>query len=190
PNYAEAHCNLGHVLVALGRFPEALAALKMGHQLGSPRANWPYRSDEWVRQVERLLQLDAQLAKVLKGDSPPAAAAERLQLAWFCQQPYKRLPATAVRFYAEAFAAEPKRAGDVGAGHRKNAACAAARAGGGRGKDAEKPDEPERARLRRQAHAWLQADLAAWRQQLEKAPSTTRAVVLQQLEHWQRDADL
>jgi tetratricopeptide (TPR) repeat protein len=190
PNFAEAHCNLGHVLADQGRFPEALAALKTGHQLGSQRADWPYHSADWVRRIEQLLQLDAELAKVLNGDSQPVAAAERLRLAWLCQQPYKQLTVTAARFYAESFAAEAKLADDLSAGYRYNAACAATLAGCGQGKDAGQLDEQERARLRRQARDWLQADLTAWRQQWEKEPSKMRPTVLQQLEHWQRDADL
>jgi serine/threonine-protein kinase len=70
------------------------------------------------------------------------------------------------------------------------AASAAALAGCGQGKDAGQLDEQERARLRRQALAWLQADLLAWRQQLEKGPRAARPAIVQQLQRWQRDTDL
>ena len=35
PDFAEAHCNLGHVLREKGRFRAALAELRLGHDLGS-----------------------------------------------------------------------------------------------------------------------------------------------------------
>jgi tetratricopeptide (TPR) repeat protein len=190
PNHPEAHCNLGHTRMRQGRFTDALAALKTGHELGSRRAGWPYPSAAWVREAERLVRLDARLSTVLSGDAQPADAAERLQLAWLCRQPYKQLYAAAARFAADAFAAEPRRADDLRAGHRYNAACAAAQAGGGRGQDAGRLAEPERARLRRQALDWLRADLVAWRQQLEGEGAKAGPVVRQKMQHWQQDPDL
>src|SRR5207253_1431418 len=74
-------------------------------------------------------------------------------------------------------------------GHRYDAVCAAALAGCGHGKDAAAIASPERARLRRQALTWLRADLAAWRQGLEKEPDKARLVVRQQMQHWQEDTD-
>jgi hypothetical protein len=49
---------------------------------------------------------------------------------------YKWLTAAAARFYAEAFAAEPKRAEDPASANRSGAARAAALAGAGQGEDA------------------------------------------------------
>jgi serine/threonine-protein kinase len=95
----------------------------------------------------------------------------------------------AARFYADAFAAQPKLTEDLGAQHRYKATCAAALAGCGQGKDANQFDEPERARLRRQAVTWLQADLAAWRTLLDKDPNKAGPAVLQTMQHWQGDAD-
>jgi hypothetical protein len=69
----------------------------------------------------------------------------------------------AVRLSGEAFKAEEKLANDLAAGHRYRAATAAALAGVGQGRDAGKLTVEARAELRRQALAWLKADLAAWR---------------------------
>src|SRR5262249_34945560 len=149
---------------------EAVEELRLGHELGSRNPRWPYPSERWLRQAERLAALDAQLPRLLKGSARPVDAAERALLGWLCQQPYKQLNAAAPRFYLEAFAAEPKLADDLGAGHRYNAACAAALAGCGQGKDADKLDEPERAHLRRQALTWLKAELTAWGTLLGKDP--------------------
>jgi serine/threonine-protein kinase len=95
----------------------------------------------------------------------------------------------AVRFYEEAFTAEPGLVGDRPSDRRYNAACAAALAGCGQGKDADTLDVPERARWRKKALAWLRAELAAWRQQLEKDPDKARPAIRRQLQHWQDDGD-
>jgi serine/threonine-protein kinase len=95
-----------------------------------------------------------------------------------------------VRFYADAFAAEPKLADDLRSGHRYNAACAAALAAAAKGEDAAKLADQERAKLRQQALDWLQADLAAWTNLAEKGPPQARMAVQQKLRHWQQDSDL
>jgi Tfp pilus assembly protein PilF/serine/threonine protein kinase len=187
--FAEAHCNLGHVLKEQGRFAEALRALKAGHDLGSRRADWRYPSAAWIRDVEHLLALDGKLEKVLKGEAQPADAGERVTLAGLCQRPSRQLLAAAVRLYAAAFADQPKLADDLQAQHRYNAACAAALAGCGLGKDNPAPDAAARERLRRQALDWLRADLAAWAELLDRDPKRA-ATVAKTLQHWQTDADL
>jgi tetratricopeptide (TPR) repeat protein len=99
-------------------------------------------------------------------------------------------PAAALRFYTDSFAADPKLADDVRFQNRYNAACCAALVGCGQAKDAAQLDDAERARLRRQALDWLRADLAAWRQLLEKQPNQARARVQQNLRFWQQDDGL
>ena len=75
--------------------------------------------------------------------------------------------------------------------HRRyDAACAAALAGCGRGKDEPPLDEASRARWRRQALEWLEADLAAWSKALEGGPAQSRPAVSRMLEHWKGDPDL
>jgi tetratricopeptide (TPR) repeat protein len=190
PNHAEAHCNLGHALLGRGEFAEGLTVLKRGHELGSQRRAWPYPSAGWVQQAERLVQLDKRLATVLSDKVEPANAAERIALAELCQKPFKQFYSAAAHFYAEAFAAEPQWANNIRARHRYNAACAAALAGCGRGKDAAALRPVDRARLRGQALVWLRADLDHWAKQLAAATPQARAAVLQTLQHWQNDADL
>jgi serine/threonine protein kinase/Flp pilus assembly protein TadD len=189
PDYAEAHCDLGRALQQQGRFTEAVEALRRGHELGSKQPNWRKPSAEWLRRAERLVALDAKLPQVLRGQAQPADAAEYIALAKLCQE-YKRLYAAAARFYAGAFDDEPQLADGLRTAQRYNAACAAALAGCGRGEDAAKLEDAERARLRRQALAWLRAELAAWDQLLDKDPERARAAVQQALRHWQEDADL
>jgi hypothetical protein len=93
------------------------------------------------------------------------------------------------RDYAEAFAETPKLAEELLAEHRYNAACVAALAGCGEGRDAEKLDDRERARLRRQSQQWLRAELAAWKRQFDKRPDQVRSLLARRLKHWLEDTD-
>ena len=104
---------------------------------------------------------------MLKGAAKPASNAECIILAQFCQQ-YKTSNLTAVHFFENAFAAEPGLVNDLRLHLRYNAACAAALAGCGRGKDADKLDAKKYAELRDKARSWLWDDLNAWRAVLER----------------------
>jgi Flp pilus assembly protein TadD len=187
PEFAEAHCNLGHVLRRQGELRKALAALRQGHTLGSRKARWAYPSGQWVRHCERLVELDGQLPGFLEGKST-ASPAERIELARLCS--LKGLNRAAVRFYEEAFAG-PRLAEAPGASHRYNAACAAALAGCGKGKDADKLEDNECVRLRRLALNWLRADLEAWGRLLDREADKagTAARVAKGLQHWLVDLD-
>jgi serine/threonine-protein kinase len=189
PKYAEAHCNLGHALRRQGHFAKALKALKRGHELGSQRPGWRFPSARWVEECQRLLDLDARLPAILKGEDQPKDAAEQLTLADLCGQ-YKQRYVEAFRFYAAAFVAQPKLAENVHDGARYNAARAATLAGCGKGKDADQLEAKERARLRRQALDWLRADLVVWSKQLEGADAKTHQALQKTLQHWQKDPDL
>jgi tetratricopeptide (TPR) repeat protein len=188
-DYPEAYCNLGQALWDRGELRQALEALRRGHELGSKNSRWPYPSAQWVRNVERLVELDGKLAAILSGQKQPADAAERLALAELCQLPSKKQYAAAVRFFQDAFAAEPKLPGDQPSDHRYNAACAAALAGCGQGADAAQLDSKGRDRLRQQALDWLRADLKAYRQLLEKSQGKAGPAIAKQMQHWLRDDD-
>jgi tetratricopeptide (TPR) repeat protein len=184
PDFAEAYCNLGLILAGKGLFTESLAELRRGHELGSRRADWKNPSAEWVRNGERYVALESRLPAVLRGDDRPADAAERSEFARVCLT-LKRHAAVA-RFRLEAFVDDPKLADDLGSGRRYSAACHAALAGCGVGKDDPPPDEAARAKLRRQALDWLRADLDAHR----RRPKGDRDAVRKTLAHWKVDADL
>jgi tetratricopeptide (TPR) repeat protein len=186
-DYALAHCNLGVSLVLQGAFREAVEELRLGNQLGSRNPHWLYPSAQWLGRAERLLALDDRLPLLLKGQAQPADAGERMDLAFLCQRPWKQFYAASSRWFAEAFAADRRLAADLKAGHRYAAACAAALAGCGQGKDAAGLGDEERARLRRQALDWLRQDLALWRRVLEREPDRARLLVVQQMQHWQQD---
>jgi hypothetical protein len=164
----------------MGDFAAALEALQKGHALGSRGAGWPYPSAAWVKQCEELLALEQQLPAVLGGEK--SSAAEQLALAELCRH-YRQQYGIAARLYDGAFAADPKLTGDRAQGHRYNAACAASLAAAGKGKDADKLDDEDRAKLRGQALDWLLAELTACTKTLE--PDRLSAI----LPHWQTDAN-
>jgi serine/threonine protein kinase/Flp pilus assembly protein TadD len=186
--YPEAHCNLGNALLRQGKFQAALPELRRGHELGSKEPRWKYPSAAWVRRCQRLMELEGRLPDILARKAAPANADEQIGLALLCS--FQRLDGAAVRFYEGVFAAAPRLADDLSAGLRYNAACAAALAGCGQGKDADQLDEKGKARLRRQALDGLRADLAAWQKLLDKEPDKARAAAARQLAHWQADPDL
>jgi serine/threonine-protein kinase len=171
-----------------GQYRTAVQALRRGHELGSHNPRWPYPSARWLRHAEQLARLDDRLPAILDGMEQPRNACDCLALAHLCQV-YRQRYAAAVRYYAEAFDAQPALAEKVQAGHRYNAARAAALAGCGQGKDAPPGDEA-RAQLRRRALRWLRADLAAWRRLRDKGPAAAGAAAEKQLRHWRQDPDL
>jgi hypothetical protein len=134
-----------------------------------------------------LVELERRLPAVLRGDDHLADTFEQLSLGQIC---YKRgLHAAATRFFAAAFAAEQALADNLGAGHRFSAACFAALAGCGSGRDEPAPDEVARADFRADALNWLKADLAAWTKELAANPKVAPKVQ-QTLRHWRADPDL
>jgi tetratricopeptide (TPR) repeat protein len=189
PTYALAPGALGQALHEQGKFAEARAAAQRCLDLLPPRH--PLREDvaQQLRQSERCLALEERLPALLRGEARPAGAADRVALGQFCLR-YQERYAAAARFYAEAFAEEPRLAEDVRAGHRSDAARAAALAAGGHGRGAARPDDREQARLRRQALGWLRADLAAWAALAEKATPQDSKRGSRALRRWRQDPAL
>jgi serine/threonine-protein kinase len=190
PKLAPAHGALGEALLGQGRFAEARAATRRCLDLLPQNHPQRERATQQLRQCERLFELTDKLPAILQGEAKPIDAAERITLAQMCQQQSQQLYAAAARFYAEAFAEQPRPADDFGKGFRYNAASAAALAGSGKGQDAGRLDDQGRARLRHQALDWLRADLGAWTKVVEKGPPQERALVQRKLQHWKKDPDL
>jgi hypothetical protein len=95
--------------------------------------------------------------------------------------------AAAARWYAKVFTAHPQLLAGPPAGHRCNAARAAALAGCGRCRDAADLDETTQAGFRRQARDWLRAELEARRRLLAQDPGRVLAVA-RDLQDWQWDS--
>ena len=188
PEYAAAHLNLGLCLREQGYYAGSLAELRISDALGSKQPGWPYSSADLIRPAEQLASIANRLPAILSGDAQPRDHSERLVIAQLAVDT-KRY-AAAARLWSQAFEFDPKLAGDLQANYRYNAACVAALAGCGKGRDGSLSDEPTRAKLRKQALAWLKADARARSNQLASSPPHLRPPLLQALEHWKVDADL
>jgi tetratricopeptide (TPR) repeat protein/tRNA A-37 threonylcarbamoyl transferase component Bud32 len=182
---AGAQCNLGKLLIQQGHFADAVIQLRQGHELGSRDPHWPHESAQWLRKAEGLSDLDVKLTQVLNEQTQVADAAERLELGWLCLAHRQRY-VTASRFYEQAFTDQPALAKPV---YRYNAACAAALAGCGQGKDAGAVGDEERTRLRWLALTWLRAELEAWRQELDKDSEKARSGAILNSTAWLGDGD-
>jgi serine/threonine protein kinase/Tfp pilus assembly protein PilF len=187
PRNAHAHGALGQALLDQGRFAEAREATEHALSLLSPADRFYVRASHQLRKCEEMLALDEKLPAVLMGKVKPKDAAEAVELASICSN-YKKRYADAARLYADALAAQPKRADDIEKGVRYDAACAAALAGCGQCEDASKLDEKERARLRRQALTWLRTYLSQYAQLVEKNDAKARVLLQQRMLHWKQDA--
>ncbi len=188
PELAIAHGMLGEALLEHGLFPDARSSFQRFLELLPERD--PLRADvqEQLTRCEQLGKLDARWPRILAGEAQPADVAERLALAWLCLF-YKKRPVEAVRYYVEAFEKESKTAEDLYARHRYQAAKAAVLAAADGGND--KLDDKERARSRRrQALAWLRADLTAWTKVVESGPPQERELARDILAHLQKDTNL
>jgi tetratricopeptide (TPR) repeat protein len=189
PKLVHAHGALGKALLQQGRFAEGCQATRNALELLRP--NDPLRKmvSQQLQRGEQLLHLNAKLTAVFEGEGEPASATEQLGLGFLCQQ-YKKRYMAAVRFYADAFAADSGLARDLRNQNRYKAACAAVLAAAGQGVDAAKLPDKLQARLRQQALGWLQEDLAAWKKVRGQGTAQARAAVQKMLQHWQKDPDL
>jgi WD40 repeat protein len=172
---------------ALGKSQWTAAVFHLTRLLAAEpdNADWRLARGRALTGLKRWAEAEADLRK--SAAARPGQAEPLIALAAMLAQGPDRT-AAAAKTYADAFAAEPRRADDLEASHRYNAACAAARAASGSGADASDLGAERRAGLRRQALEWLQADLRARK---DRARSPAERVALQKdLAHWLTDPDL
>ena len=101
-------------------------------------------------RVQRLVQLKSRLPDLLRGKDQPANSDETLALAHFCYSQQRH--GASARFWLAGFQAQADLANDMRLQHRYSAACAAALAGSGQGKDEPSLDDETKSRWREQAH--------------------------------------
>jgi hypothetical protein len=159
---------LGQVLLLVGRYAEARDATARGAELLPENHPWRQSASWQVQRCERLVKLLGRLPRLLKGEEKPADNAERLDFAQVAYDHKKYVAAT--RLWTEAMEDDPKLADNRQTQHRYNAACAAALAAAGQGKDEPALDEKALAKLRRQALDWLKAERTTWQNLLESGP--------------------
>ena len=188
PYFALAHGALGRALLARRELTEAEAEIRRGLDL-FPEGEEKLRAnlEGQMQRCQRLAALEGRLSAVVQGKDKPAAA-DCLDLAELCF--VKNHFATAAHLYAEALAATPQLTEDLRAGHRFNAARAAALAGCGHGDDVAGLTEPERKGLRKQARELLRLDLTAWAKTVDTGTAADRIAAQRTLPHWRADPDL
>ena len=159
------------------------------------------------REAEALILPD--LPAFLRGEYEPKDNDDRLALVGNCQSQGRYR--AAARLYAEAFTADPaladnlatecryrstreepysERVESINTEARYLAARCAVLAGCGLGKDGARLSRPEQARWRKQARAWLRADLALWVKTLENGSEQDLALAKRMLTRWQVEPDL
>jgi serine/threonine-protein kinase len=146
--------------------------------------------DAWISHVlrrEAEAKLLPNLPKFLQGGYQPRNQDERLALLGACQSQGRN--AAAAQLYADAFAADRALADSIPESRYRAARCAAL-AGCGRSTDGANLSETERARWRKQARAWLRADLAGLVSWLDGDPTARRGIVRQALTRWGTSPDL
>ena len=152
PDLAFAYNNLGNIMYKQKKLVEPEAAFQKADRL---LPNQPlFRNN--LRQTQHLLELDRKLAACLAGQDRPVSPRQAIELAAFAAG-YRERYHAAAHFYTEAIRDDPSLTA-----YRYTAARFAALAAAGQGQDAAALSTDERTGLRRQALAWLQADLNAW----------------------------
>jgi tetratricopeptide (TPR) repeat protein len=192
PKHASSHFNLG---VAYGL--QGLAWLKQGQLAQAKEAtlqalkqfppghpNHKVAQNALAQCEQGLLGLNQKLTAVLQGQAQPKDGLEQLALADLCWRD-KKLYTTAVKFYTTGLADQPA----LAKLHRYHAACAAALAAAGQGKDGDELDAKGKAKLRQQALTWLQQELDFWKGKTKGDPLATQELV-DKLNQWQTDPDL
>jgi serine/threonine-protein kinase len=154
PDHAESYCNLGHALEQLGKFSEALDALKRGDELGRRQPGWRYPSEQWVKECSELSKLNRKFALVCTGFASPVNAEEGLALSQFALE-WKHQPTLALTMFQSATDFNPELAKGAPNIHRGRAIQAAAIV------QREGSDEM-RDHWRQSALNWLRADLSFW----------------------------
>ena len=207
PSRAGPRLALAMALFRSGSAADARGELAVADRTTDWSASRAGHPTVWVshvlrREAEALILPD--LPAFLQGAHRPRDNDERFALLAACQA--RGLDAAAAQLYADAFAADPaladaqttdcrRRAAREGlpidrievlnAECRYLAARTAARAASG-----SDTDEAGKARRRRQAREWLQADLSAWAKTLEGPPTTDGGLTRFMLRLWLTDPDL
>ncbi len=159
----EARCNLAHCLKRQGRFPEALAEMRKGHERGSQLPWWSYPSALWVAQCEQLVNAEAKLEATVGGPLDDLSHEDLRTFAVACG--FKKLHASACVFWEEIMSRYPEISHVPQHGDGFHAAMDAALAmEQARAGSEEAPAEQKR--LAGLALAWLQGDLAAMKRGL------------------------
>ena len=180
--------SLGNAMASLGRYAEALPILEKARRSVNPAAlNWNKGLEDYLQNVREMTTYEARLPRVALVPEVPRGPREWQLFARVATE--RKWHAAAARLWAGAFAEEPRLVGDATVQNRYNAACSAALAGCGQGKDDPCAGRRRAKRLRDQALAWIRDDLKQW-MRLAETSETPRDRVAEVLRHWRSDLDL
>jgi Tfp pilus assembly protein PilF len=180
---ADAHGNLGMALDQNGQVDEALTEYREAIRLNKDAAEPHNNLGNFLRKKGQLDEAIAEYKEAIRLDKDSHVAHCNLGRALH----YKGLLDEAIAQYKEGLRLKK----DFPEAYlvRYSAACAAALAGCGQGKDADKRDAKERLRLRQQALDWLRADLKAYQQALEKSAGKAGPTIAPRMQDWLQDTD-
>ena len=130
--------NLGLALRSRGELNEAIDDMRKARELAKTNPRMVQRIERVLAATERQASLSLRLPAVLAGKLTPAVPPKRSASP---SSATPGAPRASARFWSEAFQAQPKLADDMQVQNRYNAACAAALAGCGQGKDDPPLDE-------------------------------------------------
>jgi serine/threonine-protein kinase len=187
PGFGPGFATQGHILMAMGDFEAAAASFRQ-YRPGPAHTRERLSAEALTGQATRMIALDARLPALLRGEDRPSGASESVEFARLCG--FRQHFARSARLWADAFSAQPETADDIRVENRYAAACSAALAGSGKGRDNPAPDEPARARLRSQALGWLEAELAWYSKQAGAGQPRDRARTPRVIGRWQVDPAL
>ena len=169
-------------LVVEHRTKEAVTALRrLREQAGKDRELL-----DWIDRATRLEERILELGPRIPINFHCASRGYDYWKAYY----YRRLYVATALLWSAVFDVDPAVADRLDDGNRYNAACAAALAGCGKGKDDPAPDDVTKAKFRQRALDWLQADLSARRKALESGPASVKGTTADTLSHWKQDVNL
>jgi serine/threonine protein kinase/tetratricopeptide (TPR) repeat protein len=181
-NDPEGIADLAAALDRQGRYAEALAMVTQACAKVAPGAEPRKRLEGLIRLYRQIVDLEGKLPAMLNGTQTPANTQEKLMLGDICLA--KKLYAAAAGFYAEAFAEQPALAANPFNDNRFDAARAAACAGSGLGQDSQPTKPTDQARWRKQALAWLRADLTLLVRAADQVGPVPALEIIQVLQRW------
>jgi serine/threonine-protein kinase len=186
PNQPEAHVMLSRALCGQYKWDEAATAVRRASE--AKGGFFPVRVvGLFEREIETVRKLEPDLTEFVSGARVARDAPELYHVTALCW--FKLRYRDSARVFAHAFAADPDLARDAALERRYMGARFAAMAAAALG-DGKDLDDAERARLRKQALAWLRADLDAWRKVLESGSDDDKALARERLAWWQADPKL
>jgi tetratricopeptide (TPR) repeat protein len=175
---------LSEVLIERGRLTDAVGIVDHCSSLLSPGDPAKKALQSHRKFLDMLLQLEPKLRAFRAGRYEFPKSDEALYLAEFSRWQQCYLEAAGIhRTAATQF--EPP--GLFASNLRYNAAFCAVLAAAGKGKDADKLSDPEKANWRNLALTWLKSDLAGWRGMINFASVKERTMTRSTLRLWQQD---